>query len=158
MSYLHLPGHHSLHGCFLTLKVHYFAFRYEQGWNKKLSYIVACSNEEIVDVTRRYTRKFDDVCTRRTNTPEAFLALGLYQLNSQLKVPPIHPACPVLHDRQVGGKGWRGTGQTGVAESRSRIGGCQEQNEEQGQLHAPRSSGCSFTTRVISADTSNCGA
>jgi hypothetical protein len=46
---------------------------YEGGWGKQLSYIVACSFDEVVDVTRRYTKKWDAVLTRRS-LPEAAMS------------------------------------------------------------------------------------
>ena len=39
---------------------------YEAGWGKKLSYIIACSKDELVDVTQRYTKKWNEVLERRT--------------------------------------------------------------------------------------------
>merc|ERR1719330_600033 len=43
---------------------------YEGGWGKKLTYVLAYSRDHAVDVTRRYTRKFDEVLTRRTQFSE----------------------------------------------------------------------------------------
>lgn len=37
--------------------------------------------EEIVDVTRRYTKKYDDVLTRRTSCSEDALSAALRRLN-----------------------------------------------------------------------------
>lgn len=31
---------------------------YEQGWGKKLSYIIGATSDSVSDVTKRYTRKF----------------------------------------------------------------------------------------------------
>ena len=31
---------------------------YENGWSKKLSYVVACAKDHVVDVTPRYTERF----------------------------------------------------------------------------------------------------
>lgn len=40
---------------------------YEQGWGKKLSYVIGATNDSVADVTKRYTRKFysDDFQARR---------------------------------------------------------------------------------------------
>lgn len=39
---------------------------YEAGWGKKLSYVVAISKDEAIDVIHRYTRQWDQVLSRRT--------------------------------------------------------------------------------------------
>jgi hypothetical protein len=54
---------------------------YEVGWGKKLSYVIAFSAEEVVDVTRRYTRKWQEVRTRRNEVSEEWLSTNLEHLN-----------------------------------------------------------------------------
>lgn len=39
---------------------------YEVGWKKKLSYIIALSHDSVRDVTKRYTRQWPELLTRRT--------------------------------------------------------------------------------------------
>eukprot|EP00698_Gefionella_okellyi_P025547 TRINITY_DN9402_c0_g1_i2.p1 TRINITY_DN9402_c0_g1~~TRINITY_DN9402_c0_g1_i2.p1 ORF type:complete len:627 (-),score=102.53 TRINITY_DN9402_c0_g1_i2:482-2362(-) len=56
---------------------------YESGWGKKLNYIIAVNGDEVIDVTSRYTAKWEEVLTRRTNIPESVLAELITQLNTQ---------------------------------------------------------------------------
>ena len=57
---------------------------YEGGWAKKLNYIVAVSRDDVVDVTRRYTAKYDEVKRRRTLCPEAQLQVAVSMMNLTL--------------------------------------------------------------------------
>jgi peptide-N4-(N-acetyl-beta-glucosaminyl)asparagine amidase len=52
---------------------------YEAGWGKKLSYVIAFHVSSAMDVTRRYTRKFSEVLSRRLKVDEDWLQsqLGL---------------------------------------------------------------------------------
>jgi hypothetical protein len=43
---------------------------YEQGWGKKLTYCIAFARDNVRDVTERYTKKYNEVLTRRTEFPE----------------------------------------------------------------------------------------
>jgi hypothetical protein len=57
---------------------------YESGWGKKLSYVLAFSIEECVDVTRRYTRKMAEVLARRSLVPEGWLQETITALDAQV--------------------------------------------------------------------------
>ncbi|KAH0513869.1 Peptide-N(4)-(N-acetyl-beta-glucosaminyl)asparagine amidase [Microtus ochrogaster] len=58
---------------------------YEIGWGKKLSYIIAFSKDEVVDVTWRYSCKHDEVISRRTKVKEELLRETINRLNKQRK-------------------------------------------------------------------------
>eukprot|EP00438_Fugacium_kawagutii_P003326 Skav206153 [mRNA] locus=scaffold1545:91504:93018:- [translate_table: standard] len=45
---------------------------YESGWGKKLSYVVAFSPQEVVDVSARYTRNWPELLTRRKLSESEF--------------------------------------------------------------------------------------
>uniref|UniRef100_A0A8C8S4A3 Peptide-N(4)-(N-acetyl-beta-glucosaminyl)asparagine amidase n=1 Tax=Pelusios castaneus TaxID=367368 RepID=A0A8C8S4A3_9SAUR len=54
---------------------------YEIGWGKKLSYIIAFSKDELVDVTWRYSCKHEELLSRRTRVTEAALRGTIDRLN-----------------------------------------------------------------------------
>ncbi|XP_033068714.1 peptide-N(4)-(N-acetyl-beta-glucosaminyl)asparagine amidase isoform X4 [Trachypithecus francoisi] len=57
---------------------------YEIGWGKKLSYVIAFSKDEVVDVTWRYSCKHEEVIARRTKVKEALLRETINGLNQQV--------------------------------------------------------------------------
>ncbi|XP_017748902.1 PREDICTED: peptide-N(4)-(N-acetyl-beta-glucosaminyl)asparagine amidase isoform X4 [Rhinopithecus bieti] len=59
---------------------------YEIGWGKKLSYVIAFSKDEVVDVTWRYSCKHEEVIARRTKVKEALLRETINGLNQQATV------------------------------------------------------------------------
>jgi len=54
---------------------------YEQGWGKKLTYCIAYARDHAVDVTKRYTRKFDELLTRRNDFTEKQLQQAMQAIN-----------------------------------------------------------------------------
>jgi hypothetical protein len=80
---------------------------YESGWGKKLSYAIAAGIDDMVDVTRRYTKKMHEVASRRTAVPEDALArliavLSLRQFNTAYKLASTkHIRKALLHRRHV---------------------------------------------------------
>ncbi|KAG7612419.1 Transglutaminase-like [Arabidopsis suecica] len=56
---------------------------YEKGWNKKLNYVIAISKDGVCDVTKRYTKKWHEVLSRRTLTTESSLQDGLRTLTRE---------------------------------------------------------------------------
>ncbi|KAL0166542.1 hypothetical protein M9458_038386, partial [Cirrhinus mrigala] len=55
---------------------------YEVGWGKKLSYVLAFSKDQVVDVTWRYSCKHPEVLSRRTQVQETWLLHTLNGLNA----------------------------------------------------------------------------
>ncbi|KAM9164953.1 peptide-N(4)-(N-acetyl-beta-glucosaminyl)asparagine amidase isoform 2-T2 [Pangshura tecta] len=58
---------------------------YEIGWGKKLSYVIAFSKDEVVDVTWRYSCKHEELLSRRTQVKEAALRETIERLNKLMR-------------------------------------------------------------------------
>lgn len=72
---------------------------YEVGWGKKLSYILAFSKDQVVDVTWRYSCKHPEVLSRRTQVQETWLLRTLNGLNATVRFSFScpHPKCSFFH-------------------------------------------------------------
>ena len=58
---------------------------YETGWGKKLTYVIAFSAAEAIDVIARYTNHYTDVLQHRTLVSEAWLIAELGRINQALR-------------------------------------------------------------------------
>lgn len=57
----------------------------QSGWGKKLSYVIAFSKDGVADVTRRYTKNWEEVLTRRTQVSEIWLMSSCLALTQRLR-------------------------------------------------------------------------
>lgn len=64
---------------------------YEKGWNKNLNYVIAISKDGVHDVTKRYTKKWHEVLSRRNITTEPTLLSVLSNITRDLR-KPLTPA------------------------------------------------------------------
>ncbi|KAK1432379.1 hypothetical protein QVD17_09275 [Tagetes erecta] len=58
---------------------------YEKGWKKKVNYTIAIAKDGVYDVTKRYTRKWHEVLSRRTLTTESSASKVLANLTRELR-------------------------------------------------------------------------
>ncbi|KAL0282862.1 UNVERIFIED_CONTAM: Peptide-N(4)-(N-acetyl-beta-glucosaminyl)asparagine amidase [Sesamum angustifolium] len=58
---------------------------YEKGWKKNLDYVIAVSRDGVYDVTKRYTRKWHEVLSRRVITTEPALATILSDITRECR-------------------------------------------------------------------------
>ncbi|GJQ78291.1 hypothetical protein Trydic_g22132 [Trypoxylus dichotomus] len=93
---------------------------YETGWNKKVSYIIAYSGEEVQDVTWRYSSKHKEVLVRRDRCTEEELVKVLMDLREErqknlsesrrkyLTKRLLEELCELMVERQPGDKDKKG--------------------------------------------------
>eukprot|EP01080_Neovahlkampfia_damariscottae_P001488 gene1488-12105_t len=75
------------------------ALMYEAGWGKKLSYVIGFSPDGVIDVTKRYTQKFDEVMERRIEVSEDWLKKSLQIINYQLSIFMIPDKLRIVEKR-----------------------------------------------------------
>jgi len=74
---------------------------YEKGWGKKLSYVIAYSNEEVQDVTWRYTESIFGDLTRRTLCSEKDLLNTILSLSQQRQNNLSLSRCKYIAERRL---------------------------------------------------------
>jgi len=74
---------------------------YEKGWGKKLSYILAYSNEEVQDVTWRYTENSNSVLKRRTLCSENELLSSILSLSQHKQSNLSLSRCKYIAERRL---------------------------------------------------------
>ncbi|KAG5539355.1 hypothetical protein RHGRI_019791 [Rhododendron griersonianum] len=72
---------------------------YEKGWKKKLDYAIAFAKDGVYDVTKRYTRKWHEVLSRRTITPEPILSTILSNIRRELRQNLTSQVIATLEER-----------------------------------------------------------
>lgn len=72
---------------------------YEKGWNKKLNYVIAIAKDGVYDVTKRYTRKWVEVLSRRNITREPDLLATLHSMTRECRRSFTTQILSVLEDR-----------------------------------------------------------
>ncbi|CAL5379710.1 unnamed protein product [Camellia sinensis] len=58
---------------------------YEKGWKKNLNYVIAFAKDGVYDVTKRYTRKWHEVLSRRNITTDPILSIILSNIRRECR-------------------------------------------------------------------------
>ncbi|KAL9447668.1 hypothetical protein AB3S75_015190 [Citrus x aurantiifolia] len=72
---------------------------YEKGWNKKLNYVIAISKDGVFDVTKRYTRKWHEVLSRRNIATEQTVSAVLAEMTRECRRSFASETLSTLEDR-----------------------------------------------------------
>ncbi|KAL0552630.1 hypothetical protein IC582_011748 [Cucumis melo] len=72
---------------------------YEKGWNKKLNYVIAISIDGVRDVTKHYTRQWNEVLSRRNIITEEILSNMLAEITRQCRSTFTSQLLSELEDR-----------------------------------------------------------
>lgn len=74
---------------------------YEHGWKKELSYVIAFSAEQVVDVTWRYSSKHQEVIRRRNLVSESWLFGLCKNINKELQYGLSDESRKILTSRDI---------------------------------------------------------
>ncbi|KAG8479102.1 hypothetical protein CXB51_028981 [Gossypium anomalum] len=72
---------------------------YEKGWGKKLNYVIAIAKDGVYDVTKRYTRKWNELLSRRTITTESSVVSVLTSLTKECRRNCTSQVLSILEER-----------------------------------------------------------
>ncbi|KAL4376937.1 hypothetical protein GQ457_02G034590 [Hibiscus cannabinus] len=72
---------------------------YEKGWKKKLNYVIAIAKDGVYDVTKRYTRNWNEILSRRTITTESSLMSVLTSMTKECRRNCTSQVLSVLEER-----------------------------------------------------------
>ncbi|CAK9165870.1 unnamed protein product [Ilex paraguariensis] len=72
---------------------------YETGWKKDLNYIIAIAKDGVYDVTKRYTRNWCEVLSRRNITPEPALSTLLSSITRDCRKNLASEVVSALEER-----------------------------------------------------------
>ncbi|TYJ11467.1 hypothetical protein E1A91_A11G278700v1 [Gossypium mustelinum] len=72
---------------------------YEKGWGKKLNYVIAIAKDGVYDVTKRYTRKWNEVLSRRAITTESSVVSVLTSITKECRRNCTSQVLSILEER-----------------------------------------------------------
>jgi len=109
---------------------------YEQGWGRVMTFIVAVSDEEIVDVTPRYVKDWNVVRERRSDAMENSLKSIIHRINQDLGVKLSEEEKGRLNERRMNEKKEfeNKTGKVSEEEKMPRQSGSEDWKKERGEI------------------------